>query len=129
MWRVSVGEPSHCLRQRSQKLVAMWEEHPAYQRAQTAALIASEHYRVAHETVTVMRRLGCEGVTMSAAAHTAIGRTRISGCAYIFTVVYEHVGKVRTVLLLTFEPDGEVRFPPVIYLDPPLTNWFRKAQL
>jgi hypothetical protein len=44
-------------------------------------------------------------------------------------VVYEHVGKVRTVLLLTFEPDGEVRFPPAIYLDPPLTNWFRKVQL
>jgi hypothetical protein len=44
------------------------------------------------------------------------------------TVVYEEHGKVRTVLLLTFEPNGDWIFPPALYLDPPLTNWFKKPQ-
>ena len=42
--------------------------------------------------------------------------------------VYETHGKVRTVLLLEFQSDGDARSPPAIYLDPPLTNWFRKVQ-
>jgi hypothetical protein len=42
--------------------------------------------------------------------------------------IYENVGKVRTVLVLAFEPDGEVKFPPALYLDPPLTNWFRTSR-
>jgi hypothetical protein len=42
--------------------------------------------------------------------------------------VYESKGKPRTVLLLTFHEDGESLFPPALYLDPPLTNWFKKVQ-
>jgi len=42
--------------------------------------------------------------------------------------VYESNGKPRTVLLLTFHEGGESLFPPALYLDPPLTNWFKKVQ-
>jgi len=42
--------------------------------------------------------------------------------------VYESNGKPRTVLLLTFHENGETLFPPTLYLDPPLTNWFKKVR-
>ena len=54
--------------------------------------------------------------------------TLVNGNSYGSVAVYEKTGTVRTVLLLTFEPDGEVKFPPAVYLDPPLTNWLNKSQ-
>jgi hypothetical protein len=40
-------------------------------------------------------------------------------------LVYEFRGMTRTVLLLSFDPDGEAGLPPVIYHDPDLTRWFK----
>jgi hypothetical protein len=48
--------------------------------------------------------------------------------SYGSSMVYEKYGSVRTVMMLTFEPDGEVKFPPALYLDPPLTNWSKMSQ-
>jgi hypothetical protein len=43
------------------------------------------------------------------------------------TVLYESHGTISTVLFLSFFDDDEPIFPPTIYLDPPLTNWFKEA--
>jgi hypothetical protein len=54
--------------------------------------------------------------------------TAVNKDAHGSRVVYERHGRVRTVLFLTFDPDGDAKFPPALYLDPPLTNWFKKSQ-
>ncbi len=47
---------------------------------------------------------------------------------YGSALVYETRASVRTVLLLTFDSDGDAKFPPCLYLDAPLTNWFRSSR-
>jgi hypothetical protein len=44
---------------------------------------------------------------------------------YGSSLVYETRGVVRTVLLLTFDPDGDMRFPPSLWREPDLTKWFK----
>jgi len=45
------------------------------------------------------------------------------------SLVYETRGATRTVLLLTFDHDGEMRFPPSLYCEPDLTKWFKPIKL
>jgi hypothetical protein len=48
--------------------------------------------------------------------------------AYHSSLVYETRGGLRTVLLLTFTSDGDMEFPPTLYLNPELTNWFKPSR-
>jgi hypothetical protein len=43
-------------------------------------------------------------------------------------LVYETRAAIRTVLYLTFDPDGDTMFPPHLVLDPITTNWVKPSQ-
>jgi hypothetical protein len=43
------------------------------------------------------------------------------------TLAYETRGAIHTGLFLMFDPDGDMKVPPTLHLDP-LTNWFKPTQ-
>jgi hypothetical protein len=47
---------------------------------------------------------------------------------YGTSLAFETRGTIRTVLSLTFDPDGEMLDPPKVILDPIISNWFKPSR-